>query len=166
MVVFALCSTLIPVCHSQAQIANRVLNTKTYTLSKQRSVATEPKAPRIDPRLLEAMQIAIQRARKRSVNRCWRFVKKALVAAEVVDSYPTSRYAKEAAVELKAFGFQPINIDDPFEAPVGSILVYGGKGPGHVEFRTQCGFVSDFLSSTPSTRPLIGVYVKMLREDS
>jgi hypothetical protein len=45
-------------------------------------------------------------------------------------------------------------------APVGSVLVYGGRGAGHVEFRTKQGFVSDFSTPNPSKRPLIGVYVK------
>jgi len=40
------------------------------------------------------------------------------------------------------------------------VLVYGGPGAGHVEFRTEQGFVSDFLSLHPSTRPLIGIYIK------
>lgn len=115
---------------------------------------------KIDPRLLQAMQIAISRARSRSINRCWRYVKTALLKAEVVDRYPGTRYAKEAGQELLQFGFKPIQVNDPFEAPVGSILVYGGRGPGHVEFRTECGFVSDFISPNPSPRPLIGVYVK------
>ena len=40
------------------------------------------------------------------------------------------------------------------------MLVYGGRGAGHIEFRTNTGFVSDFYNTNPSTRPLIGVYVK------
>ena len=31
--------------------------------------------------------------------------------------------------------------------PLGSVLVYGGKGAGHVELRTAKGFVSDFASA-------------------
>jgi hypothetical protein len=46
------------------------------------------------------------------------------------------------------------------KAPLGSVIVYGGKGAGHVEFRTKTGFVSDFSTPRPSKRPLIGVYVK------
>jgi hypothetical protein len=132
-----------------------------YKKSSKYPVTKKIITSRMDPRLLKAVQIAIQRSRSHSINRCWRYVKKALVEAEVVDSYPTTRYAKQAGGELLKFGFQPIDVADPFEAPVGSILVYGGRGPGHVEFRTQCGFVSDFLSPTPSPRPLIGVYIKM-----
>jgi hypothetical protein len=41
------------------------------------------------------------------------------------------------------------------------VLVYGAsQAAGHVEIRTQNGFVSDFVSKTPSRRPLIGVFAK------
>ncbi len=122
-----------------------------------------PKAAgvRYDSRMMQAMQIAEARARKHSTKRCWRYVKTALVEANVVNSYPKTANAKEAGAELtKAHGFKRLSISDPFKAPVGSVLVYGGKGPGHVEIRTRDGFVSDFESPTPSKRPLLGVYVK------
>ena len=45
-------------------------------------------------------------------------------------------------------------------APVGAVLVYGGKGAGHVEIRNKNGFASDFRTPTPSKRKLIGVYAK------
>jgi hypothetical protein len=116
---------------------------------------------RYDARMLRAAEIAAQRARGKSVSRCWRYVKSALLEAKVVDSYPGTAYAKQAGDELsQAYGFKKLPIASPFKAPVGAILVYGGKGPGHVEIRTRNGFVSDFKSDTPSPRPLIGVYVK------
>jgi hypothetical protein len=116
---------------------------------------------RYDKRMIKAAQIAQERARAHSVARCWRYVKDALVQAEVIDSRPTTGYAKQAGEELiSKYGFQRIRVNDPYKAPIGSILVYGGKGAGHVEFRTPRGFVSDFVSETPSKRPLIGVYVK------
>jgi len=41
-------------------------------------------------------------------------------------------------------------------------LVYDAKREaGHVEIRTETGFVSDFRSKTPSHRPLIGVFAKI-----
>ena len=92
---------------------------------------------------------------------CWAYVKNALLAAGMVDSRPSTGYAKEAAYELtNEYGFRKINVNDPYKAPLGSVLVYGGRGAGHVEFRTKQGFVSDFTTSKPSNRPLIGVYVK------
>jgi hypothetical protein len=83
------------------------------------------------------------------------------MAANAVDSYPKTAYAKEAGDELvKSYGFKKVRVSDPYKAPLGSVIVYGGKGAGHVEIRTASGFVSDFSSIKPSSRPLIGVYVK------
>lgn len=122
-----------------------------------------PKASkfRYDKRLLKAAEIAAERARGRSHGVCWRYVKDALLSAGLVDSRPKTAYAKEAAHELTAdYGFRQVRCTDPYKAPLGSVLVYGGKGAGHVELRTKKGFVSDFVSLKPSKRPLIGVYVK------
>ena len=111
--------------------------------------------------MIRAAKIAEQRARAHSASRCWRYVKKALLAAEAVDTYPKTAYAKQAGGELASnYGFKRIKVSNPYDAPIGSILVYGGRGAGHVEIRTADGFVSDFKSKKPSKRPLIGVYVK------
>ncbi len=116
---------------------------------------------RYDKRLIRAAEIASARAFAHSRHSCWRYVKNALVAAGLVDSRPDTAYAKSAAHELtNEYGFRKISVKDPYKAPVGSVLVYGGRGAGHVEFRTKKGFVSDFTSAKPSKRPLIGVYVK------
>jgi hypothetical protein len=118
-------------------------------------------AYKYDERMIRAAEIAEKRARSHSTRRCWRYVKNALLAADAVDSYPGTAYAKQAGRELSSnYGFKPIKVADPYDAPVGSVLVYGGRGAGHVEIRTDKGFVSDFKSSKPSKRPLIGVYVK------
>ena len=114
-----------------------------------------------DKRMIHAAEIATARARARSTSRCWRYVKDALLAAKIVETRPTTGYAKQAAAELTAnYGFRRIRERNPYKAPIGSVLVYGGKGAGHVEFRTRRGFVSDFVSLKPSPRPLIGIYVK------
>ena len=116
---------------------------------------------RYDSRMMRAAEIATARAYAHSHGTCWRYVKNALLAAGVVDSRPKTGYAKEAAAELTDdYGFQRIPCSDPLKAPLGSVLVYGGRGAGHVEFRTKTGFVSDFTTPNPSKRPLIGVYVK------
>jgi opacity protein-like surface antigen len=118
-------------------------------------------AYRYDSRMLRAAEIATARAYAHSHGSCWRYVKDALLDAGVVDSRPKTGYAKQAADELTDdFGFRRISCSDPFKAPPGSVLVYGGRGAGHVEFRTKTGFVSDFTTPNPSKRPLIGVYVK------
>jgi hypothetical protein len=116
---------------------------------------------RYDSRMLHAAQIAASRAHAHSTSRCWRYVKDALLAADAVETRPKSEYAKEAGAELQqSFGFKKLSVRDPYLAPMGSVLVYGGRGAGHVEIRTALGFVSDFTSPKPSTRPLLGVYVK------
>jgi hypothetical protein len=115
----------------------------------------------IDPKLRRAASIAEERAHAHSREQCWHYVKEALVASGIISSYPKTVYAKEAARELTtSYGFKKLAVHDPFKAPVGSVLVYGAKGPGHVEIRTKDGFASDFRSKTPSPRPLIGAYVK------
>ena len=116
---------------------------------------------RYDKTMLNAARIAADRAHAHSQSSCWRYVKQALLAAKTIDSYPKTAYAKQAGGELTAsYGFKKLRISDPFKAPLGSILVYGGRGAGHVEIRTEYGFVSDFSTPRPSRRPLIGVYVK------
>lgn len=126
------------------------------------SFSERAKPAQVCPDLVKAARIAEANARSHSIKRCWRYVKRALVAANVVDSYPQGVSAKYAGSELtRRHGFVKLeNITRPTEAPVGAVLVYGGRGHGHVEFRTQSGFVSDFKASKPSKRPLTGVYVK------
>lgn len=116
----------------------------------------------VNPKLLRAATIAQERAHAHSREYCWRYVKEALLQAGAVNSYPTTPYAKQAAQELvSSYGFKKTSVRDPYQAPVGSVLVYGGKkSAGHVEIRTKDGFVSDFKSKIPSPRPLIGVFTK------
>ncbi len=116
---------------------------------------------RYDNRMIRAAEIAAARAKKHSTSRCWHYVKDALVASNMVGSRPVTANAKEAAAELtNSYQFEKIRERDPYKAPLGSVIVYGGKGAGHVEIRTAKGFVSDFVSFRPSPRPLIGIYIK------
>src|SRR5262245_54209309 len=116
----------------------------------------------IDPKLRRAATIAEERARAHSLKKCWAFVKEALVAAGVVKSRPQTPLAKQAGQELvNNYGFKKLPVTDPYQAPVGSVLVYGAKrAAGHVEIRTETGFVSDFRSKILSRRPLLGVFAK------
>lgn len=116
----------------------------------------------INPKLARAATIAQERANAHSRRQCWAYVKNALLASGAVSSRPETGFAKEAGDELvKKYGFKKLPVNDPYKAPVGSVLVYTAKGaPGHVEIRTQDGFVSDFRSKTPSPRPLIGIFAK------
>ena len=125
---------------------------------------TQPVAgdSKIDPKLRRAATIAEERAHAHSLKKCWQFVKEALVAAGVVKSRPQTPLAKQAGQELvKNYGFKKLPVSDPYQAPVGSVLVYDAKrAAGHVEIRTENGFVSDFRSKIPSRRPLLGVFAK------
>ena len=115
---------------------------------------------RFDPRLRRAATIAQERANARSVARCWRYVKEALVASGVINSYPKTNYASQAGEELvRDFGFKRLPVRDQFAAPVGSVLVFGG-GAGHVEIRTKEGFVSDYMTKNRCRFPLLAVYGK------
>lgn len=114
-----------------------------------------------DSRMMRAAELAAARAGARSKGSCWRYVKDAMMSAGLIDSRPKTGYAKQAAQELtEDYGFKKIRVSDPYKAPIGSVLIYGGRGAGHIEFRTRKGFVSDFVSIKPSKRPLIGVYIK------
>src|SRR5436309_10111714 len=116
----------------------------------------------VDPKLRRAATIAEERAHAHSLSKCWRFVKEALVAAGVVKSRPQTTLAKQAGQELvNNYGFKKLPVSNPYTAPVGSVFVYGAtRAAGHVELRTENGFVSDFRSKTPSRRPLLGVFAK------
>ena len=117
---------------------------------------------KIDPKLRRAATIAEERARAHSLSKCWHYVKEALVAAGVVKSRPQTTLAKQAGQELvKNYGFKKLPVTNPYEAPVGAVLVYDAKrAAGHVEIRTENGFASDFRSKTPSRRPLLGIFAK------
>ena len=130
-------------------------------LSKQSLFGPQSSKFRYDKRMIRAAEIAAERARKHSTSRCWRYVKNALLAAKAITSYPKTALAKQAGGELqKSYGFEKIKVNDPYKAPVGAVIVYGGRGAGHVEIRTRYGFVSDFSSAKRSPRPLLGVFVK------
>jgi hypothetical protein len=133
--------------------------------SYQASKIVRPFTPadrQLDPKLMRAATIAEERAHAHSRRQCWHAVKEALLASGVINSRPTTEYAKQAGQELvNNYGFRKLPVNDPYQAPVGSVLVYNAnRTAGHVEIRTKSGFVSDFRSKTPSRRPLLGVFVK------
>lgn len=118
---------------------------------------------RIDPKLRRAATFAEERSSAQSKARCWRYVKEALLASGAVASYPISNYACQAGDELvRSYGFHKLAVRDPYQAPLGAVLVYGqgSNGAGHVELRTKDGFVSDYHSKNRCKYPLIAAYVK------
>src|ERR1700745_2551028 len=88
----------------------------------------------IDPKLRGAATIAEERARAHSLSKCWHYVKEALVAAGAVKSRPQTTLAKQACQTLvNKYGFKKLPVSDPYQAPVGAVLVYDGKrAAGHV----------------------------------
>ncbi len=132
-------------------------------LSKAQSSLFGPKASSLtyDARMIRAAEIAQKRAQPRMTWHCWKYVKDALLAAEVVATRPQSRWAGQAGDELcRTYGLTKLPITDPYKAPDCAVVVYAGADGGHVEIRTADGFVSDFVSRTAYPRPLVGVYVK------
>jgi hypothetical protein len=118
---------------------------------------------RLDPKLMRAASIADERAHARSKARCWHYVKEALLASGAINSYPRTAYACQAGEELvRYYGFKKLSVRDPYDAPLGSVLVYshGSRGAGHVEIRTKNGFVSDYSSKNSCRYPLLAVYGK------
>lgn len=114
-----------------------------------------------DQRMIRAAEMAVKRAHAQTTWHCWRYVKNALLEAGVVASRPASAWAKEAGEELCArYGFTKLKVKNPYDAPVGAVIVYGGPDAGHVELRSSKGFVSDFVSPTPYPRPLVGIFIK------
>lgn len=142
----------------------RDANGKTFSaplVQKQEQLKLAKVDPRFNPSLARAATIAQERAYAHSKSRCWRYVKEALVAAGAVNSYPKTALAKQAGDELvRDYGFKKLAVQDPYAAPIGAVLVYGGNGAGHVEIRNKTGFVSDFRATKPSKRRLIGAYAK------
>ena len=118
---------------------------------------------RLDPKLMRAASIADERAHARSKARCWHYVKEALLASGAVTSYPRTEYARQAGEELvRNYGFKKLSVRDPYDAPLGAVLVYGrgSNSAGHVEIRTKNGFVSDYSSKNRCRYPLLAVYGK------
>jgi hypothetical protein len=159
-----LCFCVIPLCATPARANFSLFDPKqAESLKPELRKFFGPKSGefKYDKRMIKAAELAAARAYSSTRYSCWRYVKEALLEARIIDSYPKTRYAREAGAELQtSYGFKKLQLSDPYKAPEGAVLVYGGAGPGHVEFRCKEGFVSDFLSPKPSNRPLIGIFVK------
>jgi hypothetical protein len=134
---------------------------RSLTAEEQSSFGPKSHGLRYDPRMIRAAEIASERAHPKMTWHCWAYVKDALVAANVIPTRPTSAWAREAGDELtRRYGFKRLSTRNPWDAPVGAVIVYGGQDAGHVELRTETGFASDFISSEPYPRPVLGIYIK------
>ncbi|VWC32230.1 SpoIVD-associated factor A [Burkholderia lata] len=118
-----------------------------------------------------------------STMECWKYVKIALLASGMVDSYPTQVEAKDAGIDLERAGFKNIlsdpayHIASPYDAPEGAVIVYGTTDKsthGHAEVLLPGAlFASDYVSPNSRVmrkdekptligkgRKVIGVWIK------
>ena len=106
---------------------------------------------------------AMAHKKPKSVHRCLRYVKHALVAGHLFDKYPGCEHAKDFGPFLKKEGFVNLLETAPgtnlATAPMGSVIiyrpvehqVYNGKTiSGHIEIKHEGGWVSDFNNDKPT----------------
>ena len=126
---------------------------------------------------------SVEKAPNVSTLECYKYIKIALLASGMVDSYPAQVEAKDAGIDLEKAGFKNIladasyHIASPYDAPEGAVIVYGttdGTKHGHAEVVIPGHlFASDYISPNsrvmrkgePPTlvgkgRKVIGVWVK------
>lgn len=118
----------------------------------------------------------------KSLGWCYLYVKVALQASGMANSYLAGGHAKEAGRELRKEGFKNLlgepgnHFSSPHDAPVGAVVVYGvtdNSPSGHIEVRLPNGFASDYFSPrcrveksgqkptmTGRNRKVIGIWVK------
>jgi len=146
--------------HAEDSLSDRWKGRR-LTPEEQRMFGPKSATLKYDVRMIRAAHIAQLRANPRMTWHCWKYVKDALLAANVVENRPVSIWARQAGAELaRNYGFKKLQTRDPYAAPVGAVIVYGGPDAGHVELRTESGFVSDFTSRRSYPRPVLGIYVK------
>ncbi|RPE75882.1 LysM peptidoglycan-binding domain-containing protein [Vulcaniibacterium tengchongense] len=121
----------------------------------------KPNGPAAAARAIRNQPISTTPKRaRRSLGRCYLYVKVALQASGMASRYLAGQAAKSAGPELKKEGFRNIleesnhGIKSPYDAPVGSVIVYDvtdGSPWGHIEVRMSDGeFASDYKS--PNSR--------------
>lgn len=118
--------------------------------------------PTVSPTMVRASLIARQSSLPHSSGYCWRYVKKALLASGAVSSYPKTNLACDAGRELvQTYGFTKLRASSPWQAPVGSVLVYAANRKykaGHVEIRGSNDFISDYRCRRPAAFKFLGAY--------
>ncbi|MDG0817941.1 hypothetical protein [Bdellovibrio svalbardensis] len=116
---------------------------------------------------------AAKKSASRSKRLCYRYVKNALLAGDLIDSYPPGGKAKQGVSDLKAQGMVNLldnpkyasRIRTPADAPKGAVLVYStgeSKEAGHIEIKTGDGknatYVSDYQSAKNIQQTTKGIY--------
>ena len=109
-----------------------------------------------------------------SLGWCARYVRFILNDCGVLPNNSIARYAENAGSALERQGFRRLGILNPDQAPLGSIIVYGGtcpaspKGadPGHIEIKTGSSeYTSDYVanaarSTQTECRRVTGIYFR------
>lgn len=106
---------------------------------------------------------AMKRAHKTSQHLCLKYVKTALKATKMIHTYPNVVAAKDFGPSLAAEGFQNLLETKPgtnlATAPVGSVIIYrpiemqvynNETIYGHIEIKTETGYVSDYFTRNPT----------------
>jgi hypothetical protein len=100
------------------------------------------------------------KSKRRFTKLCYRYVKAAMLNAGLSKKYLGGAKASDAGSYLKKEGFINIlnnpdvagKINSLKDFPTGTILVYSGGKAGHIEIKTNNGYISDFINE----RPVIG----------
>jgi LysM repeat protein len=106
---------------------------------------------------------AMKHAHKKSQHLCLRYVKTALKATKMISTYNAVVAAKDFGPTLAAEGFRNLLETKPGTnlrtAPVGSVIIYrpvekqernGEPIYGHIEIKTDSGYVSDYFTEHPT----------------
>lgn len=97
--------------------------------------------------------------KKRFTKKCYKYVKTALLKSGLSTKYLPGAKAVQAKGTLEKEGFVNV-LNDPKikdslnsynDFPTGTILVFSGGKAGHIEVKTDSGFVSDFVNKRPRT---------------
>lgn len=103
-----------------------------------------------------------RKPKNRFTKLCYRYVKTALLKSHLSSKYLGGAKAYQAKTYLEQQGFVNIlkdpnvksKINSYRDFPTGTILVYSGGNAGHIEVKTNTGFVSDFINDKPVTGSL------------
>jgi len=112
-----------------------------------------------------AIAYALKHKEAHSIHLCLKYVKRALFANRMIRSYPGIVAAKDFGPFLGKEGFDNLLETRPgtnlSNAPIGAIIVYrpvemqeyrGKTIYGHIEIKTEEGYVSDYLNPLPTYR--------------
>lgn len=114
------------------------------------------------------------KSREDSLGWCARYVRFILNDCGVLPENSIARHAEDAGPALERQGFRRLSTLDPDQAPLGSIIVYGGTCPtsprdadsGHIEIKTgpseyTSDYVADVARSTQTgCRRVVGIYFR------